>query len=86
MLNLSQPLIRGLFVALLFSATFILPWWWVAALGVIGILSFYWFIELVGIGLYLDVVFSSFWMPFIALGALILLLVIELVTYYISYK
>lgn len=86
MSNLNQHIIRGLFTFLLFSATFVLPWWWVAALGILGILSFQWFVELAGIALYIDVVFSDSWMPVLTLGSVVILLVIELVTYYISYK
>ncbi|MEX2514844.1 MAG: hypothetical protein WD335_01805 [Candidatus Paceibacterota bacterium] len=86
MLNRNQVISRALFTALLLLATFILPWWWTALLALVGIFSFYLFLEAVFVGILVDVIYSASWLPIMGLVALGVLLMIGLVTYYISYQ
>lgn len=86
MSNVSSALIRFGYLAGLWFATLVLPWWLVASLAAVGVLVFSWFFESVALAFYIDVLFSVGWIPWLALCTLGFLLVVELVTYYISQR
>lgn len=85
MYSVNSVMLRVIFVVLLMMSTFLVPWWWVVMVGILGIIAFPWFFEAVAIGLYMEVVFGLSWIPWIAIALLIILLVVESITYYISY-
>jgi hypothetical protein len=70
------------FDALLTVSIFVVPWWTVLGLGALGAITFRWFFEWVGVMLVIESIFSAFWFPSLAVLALALLLVVELVSYY----
>lgn len=62
----------------------LLPWWVVFILAALGTLAFSWYFESVLLMLYIDSVFSVAWFPWLGFSTLVFLLLVELVTYYVS--
>lgn len=86
MSKVNSILTRLVFIAGLYIATFVLPWWAVAVLAAIGVLVFSWFFEAVALAFYIDVLFSAGWIPWLSLCVLGFLFVVEIVTYYVSHR
>lgn len=82
----SNPvIIRVLFVICLFASWLLLPWWLAVILTTLGVIAFNWFAEAIFITFFIDIIFSVGWLPYLSLSMLIFMLVVEAVTYYISY-
>lgn len=76
-------LIREVSALLLFVSAFLVPWWLVVLLGVIGMVFFDLFVEALIVGWYLDVVFSPGGVPQLTVFLAAVLIVTELIRRYL---
>jgi len=79
MLNANMIQIRVSFITLLLISSFLVPWWWVLVLSVIGVLVFSWFFESVAFGFYTEVVYFAGWVPWLAIVMFVLVILVEII-------
>lgn len=77
-------LLRVCFFLFLLICFQVLPWWIVFTLAATGTLAFSWYLESVLLMVYIDAVFAVGWIPWLGISMLLILLLVEFVTYYVS--
>lgn len=84
MLSSNPTLLRIGFSVCLLISFLTLPWWITFGLGIIGVIAFSWFVEAVLLMFYIDGVFAVGWISWLGFSMIVVLLLVELVTYLVS--
>lgn len=81
----SNLLLRVVAVVILLATTTFLPWWISMILVGLHALVFRFFLEGVLIGWLIDTSFAIHWIPWVSIGILVYIIIVEVVMYYISH-